>query len=297
MQSHIGEIAAVLTAVCFTINAIAYESAGKSVGSLSVSYIRLFIAFLLLSISAFFSRGLALPTDATGHTWFWLLASGTLGFVLGDIFLFASLVELGSRIALLIMSAAPPITAIASFLIMGERISPLGLVGMALTMAGISLVILSRNPEGNKVSLNRPVKGIIYASLGAVGQALGLVFGKFGMGTYNPFAATQIRLVAAFVGYTIIITVGKKWTEIKDAFKQKKAIRQIVIGSVFGPFIGVVLLLIALQYTAAGIVSSISSISPVIIIPISIMIFKEKVLPREILGALVSIAGVVLLFL
>lgn len=297
MQTHIGEIVALLVAFCYMFNAIAYESAGKSVGSLSVSYIRIFIAFPLLAVSAFLNRGLALPTDATGHTWFWLLISGLLGFVLGDIFLFASLVELGSRISLLIMSAAPPITAIASYLIMGERISPLGLAGMALTMAGISLVILSRNPEGNKVSFNRPLKGIIYASLGAFGQALGLVFGKLGMGKYNVFASTQIRLIAAFIGYTIIITMGKKWVEIKAAFEEKKAIRQIVIGSVFGPFIGVVLSLVALQHAPAGIVSSISSISPVLIIPVSIMIFKEKVLPREILGAFVSITGVILLFL
>ncbi len=297
MQTHMGEIFALLVAFCYMVNAIAYESAGKSVGSLSVSYIRIFIAFPLLAISSFISRGLALPTDATGHTWFWLLISGFLGFVLGDIFLFASLVELGSRISLLIMSAAPPITAIASYLILGEKISLLGLIGMAMTMAGISLVILSRNPEGNKISFNRPIKGIIYASLGAVGQALGLVFGKLGMGNYNAFASTQVRLIAAFIGYTIIITAGKKWPEIKGAFEEKKAIKQIAIGSVFGPFIGVALSLAALQHAPAGIVSSISSIAPVIIIPVSIMVFKEKILSREILGALVSIAGVVLLFL
>ena len=50
MQSHIGEMAALATAICWTINAIAFESAGKKVGSMSVNYIRLFIAFFLLGI-------------------------------------------------------------------------------------------------------------------------------------------------------------------------------------------------------------------------------------------------------
>ncbi len=297
IQSHIGEIAALATALCWTLNAIAFEFAGKEVGSLSVSYIRLFVAFALLSICSFFARGLALPTDATGYTWLWLSISGLLGFVLGDLFLFEAFVEIGSRISLLIMSAAPPITALAGYLIMGERISLIGLAGMFITMLGICLVILSRNPEEKKVGFNRPVKGLVCASLGALGQASGLVFSKLGMGTYNAFSATQIRLVAAFVGYTIIITAGRKWPEIKASFAHKKAIGQIAIGAVLGPFIGVTLSLIALQYTASGIVSSISSISPVIIIPASIMIFKEKVLSKEILGAFISIAGVVLLFL
>ncbi len=297
MQSHIGEMAALATAICWTLNAIAFESAGKKVGSLSVNYLRLFVGFFFLSISAYFTRGLALPTDATGYTWFWLLISGLLGFVLGDMFLFEAFVEIGSRVSLLIMSAAPPLTALVGFLIMGERISFLGLTGMFITMAGICLVILSRNPSEKKVKLNRSVKGIVYASLGALGQALGLIFSKVGMGTYNPFAATQIRLLAAFVAFTIIITMRKKWPEIRSAFNDKKAIWEIAIGAVFGPFIGVTFSLVALQYTAAGIVSSISSVSPVIIIPASIMIFKEKVLPKEILGALISMVGVILLFL
>ncbi len=297
MQSRIGEIAALATAVCWALNAIAFESAGKKVGSLSVNYLRLFVAFILLSICSFVTRGLVLPTDATSHTWFWLLISGLLGFVLGDMFLFEAFVEIGSRISLLIMSAAPPITALVGYLIMGERISLLGLAGMLVTMAGICLVILSRNPAEKKVEFNRPVKGLVYACLGALGQALGLIFSKFGMGSYNAFAATQIRLVAAFIGFTVIITARKKWPEIRAAFDDKKAIGEIAIGAVLGPFIGVTLSLIALQYTAAGIVSSISSVSPVIIIPASIMIFKEKVLPKEILGAFVSIAGVVSLFL
>ncbi len=297
MQSRIGEIAALITAICWTLNAIAFESAGKKVGSLSVSYLRIFVGFFFLSITSFFTRGLAFPTDATGRTWFWLLVSGLLGFVLGDMFLFEAFVEIGSRISLLIMSAAPPLTALVSFIIMGERISILGLIGMLITMIGICIVILSRNPNEKKVEFNRPIKGIVFASLGALGQALGLIFSKFGMGSYSPLAATQIRLVSAFVAYVIIITMRKKWPEIKAAFDDKKAIWEISIGAIFGPFIGVTMSLIALQYTEAGIVSSISSVSPIIIIPASIMIFKEKVLPKEIIGALVSIVGVILLFI
>ena len=297
VQTHMGEIAALATAVCFTLNAISFESAGKKVGSLSVSYIRLFIAFILLSISAYITRGLILPTDATTSTWFWLFISGLFGFVLGDLFLFEALVEIGSRISLLIMSASPPITALAGFLLMKEKLSILALIGMTLNMLGISLVILSKGDDDKKVEFNRPVKGIIFACLGAIGQAAGLIFSKIGMGSYNPLAVTQIRIIAAVIGYTIIITWRSKWQEIKDSFKDKKAIWQIAAGSVTGPFIGVVLSLVALQHTAAGIVSSITSISPIIIIPASIFIFKEKILPKEILGAFISIAGLMLLFM
>lgn len=297
MQSHLGELAALTTAVCWTFTAIAFESAGKKVGSLSVNIIRLVIAFVLLSIFTFFSRGIGFPIDASGANWFWLLISGLIGFVIGDLFLFQAYVMIGSRISLLIMSAVPPITAITGFLLMGERISLLGMVGMFITIGGIAIVILSRSAKEKKVKLAHPAKGLLFAFIGALGQAFGLIFSKFGMGDYNPFAATQIRIIAALVGFCIIITVGKRWKEIFASFENKMAIRDISIGSFFGPFLGVSFSLLAVQHTATGIVSTITSISPILIIPASIMIFKEKVLPKEILGAIVSLAGVALMFI
>ncbi|HKM38771.1 MAG TPA: DMT family transporter [bacterium] len=297
MLTHPGELAALMTAICFTITAIAFELAGKKVGSLAVNFIRIVIALVLVAITTSFTRGLAFPSDADAHTWTWLLISGLVGFVIGDMFLFQAYVEIGSRISLLIMSAAPPLTAVIGFMVMGERISPLGLVGMVITMAGITMVIVSRNPEEQKMQLNRPLRGIGFACIGAMGQALGLIFSKMGIGTYDPLAATQIRLLAAMVGFTAIITARNKWPEIKAALTDKKSMAQITVGAIFGPFIGVTCSLIAVRHTATGIVSSISSVSPVIIIPASILIFKEKALLKEIAGAFVSIVGVAILFL
>ncbi len=295
--SHIGELIALIAAICWTLTSIAFESAGKRVGSLSVNIIRLVIGFTLLTVFTFFTRGIGLPIDASSSTWFWLLLSGIIGFVIGDLFLFQAYVEIGSRISLLIMSIVPPITAIAGYFLLGEKIKPLGVLGMLITIAGIALVIFGRSSSDKRVKLTHPAKGVLFAFIGALGQAFGLIFSKFGMEDYNPFAATQIRIIAALVGFCILITVGKRWGDIANAFKDKLAIRNISIGAFFGPFLGVSLSLLAVQHTTTGIVSTITSISPILIIPASIMIFKEKVLRKEILGAAISIAGVILLFL
>lgn len=296
-QSHIGEIAALATAACWTITAVAFESAGKKVGSLSVNLIRLVIALLLISVFNLFTRGMLLPLDATGSTWFWLSFSGLIGFVIGDLFLFQAFVQVGARISMLIMSTVPPITAITGYFLMGERITLLGSAGMVMTVIGIALVILTRNSGDKIVSLTHSAKGLIYAFIGALGQAFGLVFSKFGMGAYNPIAATQIRIIAAILGFGIVITISKNWNHLYVALKDVKAMKHISIGSFFGPFIGVSLSLFAVQHAPTGIVSTIMSITPILIIPMSILILKEKVLPREILGAIISLVGVSLLFI
>lgn len=296
-QSHLGEIASLATAICWTITALAFESAGKKVGSLAVNLIRLAMAFVFIGIFTFFTRGMFLPLDATGSAWLWLSISGMIGFVIGDLFLFQAYVEIGSRISLLILSTVPPITALIGFIVMGERITYLALLGMLLTMVGIAFVILNKNEEDKKVNFSHPVKGLIYAFIGALGQAFGLVFSKFGMGAYDPFAATQIRIIAAFAGFCIIVTASKHWRKVFDALKDYKAMKNISVGSIFGPFLGVSFSLLAVQHTATGIVSTITSISPILIIPVSIMVFKEKVLPKEVLGAFITIIGVTLLFI
>ncbi|KUO70842.1 MAG: hypothetical protein APF77_14335 [Clostridia bacterium BRH_c25] len=296
-QAHLGEVAALTTAICWTFTAVCFESAGKKVGSLAVNLIRLIIAFVLLGTFTFFTRGMFLPIDATGANWLWLLISGMIGFVIGDLFLFQAFVVIGSRISMLIMSVVPPITAITGYFLMGERITLLSAVGMFITISGITLVILSRSTDDKKIRLSHPVKGLTYAFIGALGQALGLVFSKLGMGSYNPFAATQIRVIAAIIGFVIVITVSKNWGKLGAAIKDQRAMKFISLGSFFGPFLGVSFSLIAVQHTTTGIVSTITSISPILIIPVSILMFKEKVLKKEILGAFITIAGVAMLFL
>lgn len=296
-QSHLGEIASLATALCWTISAVSFESAGKKVGSISVNLIRLVIALLFITVYNSLTRGMMLPIDASGSAWLWLSISGLIGFVIGDLFLFQAFVLIGSRLSMLIMSAVPPITAITGFIMMGERISFLDFTGMMITIGGIALVILTRNPEDKMVRFSYPVRGIIYAFLGALGQAFGLVFSKFGMGSYNPFAATQIRIIAAIIGFSLVITMLKKWRSIYLALQDIKAMNYISIGSLFGPFIGVSLGLLAVQHAPTGIVSTITSITPILIIPVAIIIFKEKVSPREVFGALITLVGVSLLFI
>lgn len=297
LESNIGELAALGTALCWTLVGITFESAGKRVGSLSVNYIRLVIGFIFISLYALFTRGLIFPIDATSENWIWLLISGFIGFFLGDMFLFQAYIEVGSRISSLIMAASPPLAALLGYLFLGERLRAISLIGMSITIIGIAIVILSRDTDEKKIRVNYSYKGIIYAFIGAFGQSLGLILSKVGMGNYNPLAATQIRIISGFISFTVLFIVLKKFKELKIAIKDKQAMKTIAVGSFFGPFVGVTLSLLSLQYTSAGISSTITAITPVTIIPFSILIFKEKIKRKEILGAIVSVIGVGLLFL
>ena len=185
----------------------------------------------------FFTRGYFLPIDATSKNWIFLSISGLIGFFIGDLFLFQSYLEVGSRVSMLIMATSPPIAALLGFIIFGEKLRVISILGMAITLLGIAIVILSKNPDEKKIKITHSVKGLTYAFLGSLGQSVGLIFSKIGMGEYNPFAATQIRIIAGFISFTILFIYLKKWDDLRLALKDKKAMLGITIGSIFGPLL------------------------------------------------------------
>ena len=297
LEDHYGELAALATACFWTVTALSFEFASKRVGSLAVNMIRLTLAFLLLAIFTFFSRGMLLPFDASPHAWFWLALSGLVGLVLGDYFLFKAYALISSRIAMLIMTTVPPMTALIGWLLLGEKMSLLHFFGMFLTVGGIFMAIFSMPENGNRIRLNYPVKGIIFALIGAAGQAGGLVLSKYGMAEYDAFAASHIRIIAGMVGYALIIIILRKSSLVTNAFKDGKGMRAIGLGSFFGPFLGISFSLLAVKYTETGIAATIMAIVPILIIPPSVILFKEKFTWLEIAGAIISVTGVVLMFL
>jgi len=297
MTSHFGETAALLTAVFWTVTALSFESAGKRVGSLAVNLLRLLIGFVFLSIFTFFYRGMVFPVDASAHAWIWLVLSGLVGFLVGDLCLFRAFVDIGARISMLIMASVPPFTALMGWLILGEKLSYGEWTGMALTIAGISIVILERKPGEKQVKLNKPGLGVLLAFGGAIGQSVGLVLSKYGMEDYDAFGATQIRVLAGIAGFLLLFAVLHRWRPVGAAFADKKAMALINTGAFFGPFLGVSFSLLAVQYTETGVASTIMSIVPVLIIPPAVALFHERVTLREIIGAMAAVGGVGMMFL
>jgi len=294
-----GQLAALGTATCWAFSALAFDAAARRMGALTLNLIRLVIAFSFLTLAAWAMRGLPLPTDATPHAWAWLAVSGLVGFVFGDLCLFRAFVLIGARLSMLMMSLAPPLTAIIGWLVLGETLSGRDLVGMVLTVSGIAWAVLERNPPAadSAPEVRPSFTGLALAFGGALGQAAGLVLSKLGMGSYDAVAATQVRVLAGAAGFALLYFPLRWWPKVGAALRDRRALGFATIGSFFGPFIGVSLSLYAVRNTVAGVAASIMALTPVLIIPLVVLVRRERVGWGGILGAAVAVFGVVLLFL
>ncbi|MDJ0809738.1 MAG: DMT family transporter [Desulfobacterales bacterium] len=292
-----GEIAALLTALSWTATMMAFEAAGRRVGSLNVNFLRVVIASVFLAVFGYLQRGLWLPFDASPHNWIWLSVSGLIGLTLGDICLFRAFILVGARIAALVMAFVPVISALISWLFLGEILSRLDQTGMLLTTSGIIMVVTGKRADSDGTRRGYSLMGLLMALGGALGQAVGLVFSKYGMGAYDAFAANHIRLLAALAGFVLLFTLTGRWRKLAHATRHPSGMAYTTLGSFFGPFVGVSLSLYAVQHTQVGIAATIIALVPIFIIPPSMILKKEKIGLRDLVGAILAVGGSALLFI
>jgi drug/metabolite transporter (DMT)-like permease len=292
--AHLGQLAALGAAASWAISALLNAAAGRRIGSFALNVIRLVMASVILAATAWVLRGLPLPTDAGAHAWLWLGVSGLVGFTFGDLCQFRAFVLIGPRLTTLIMGLAPPLTALIGWLLLGEVLGLRQLGAMALILAGIAWAILGRGADGATPTPH--AAGIALAACGALGQGGGLVLSKIGMGAYDPLAATQIRILAGLAGFVVMTTVLGWWPRLRIAAAHPSGLGYTALGSIFGPSLGVSLSLVAVRHTLAGVAASLMATTPLLIIPLVILLRREKVGLSGIGGAVLVVGGVALLF-
>lgn len=295
-MAFIGEIFALIAAFGWVGSSVMFERASKKLSGLSVNIIRLVIAMLLLMIITTFTRGMALPFDATSKMAFYLGISGMMGLFIGDFFLYQAYTLIGARITLVLMTLAPIVVSILGFLFLGETLTFQQIIGILITCTGVTLVILKNSGDNKKLSINFSKKGLIFAILAVTGEAIGIIFTKIGSANYDSFATTQVRSIPALLAFIFFISLKGEWKSVAKAATDRLGVLYITLGTIIAT-VGMCSLIEGMRHTKMGVVTTIASTSPILIIPISIIFFKEKITKREMIGAGVSVVGVALFFL
>ena len=311
-MAHLGEIISLVVAVSWTATALFADEASHRLGSLTVNVIRLVLGSVFLGLILWLTIGVPYPRYADGPTWLWLALSALVGYLFGDFCLFNSYLVIGARFGQLFMTLAPPMAAIAGWIILGETLSWRSILAMLVTISGIAISILAKGQD-KKMHFTLPLKGILLGLGAGAGQGVGLVLSKVGMqhyeaalpadmpavmGTMMPFAATQIRAIVGGLGFVIMLLIqrqGRHFLEVTHS--DRKGVRAAILTTLYGPVLGVSLSLMAVQYARAGIASTLMALTPVLIILPYAIIHKQRVKPKELLGVAVSMLGVAMFFL
>lgn len=291
----IGEIAALSAAVLWSVNAIVLSEALLRVGSFNVNIGRLFFAsvFLLTTILLF-----SLPFNLFWQQYFYLILSGIIGLVIGDLGMLKAYQLIGPRLGMLVMSFVPSISVILAFIFLDEILTIFQILGIIITSLGLAVVVLQKKNVAEKFHFTP--KGGLYALIAALGQSVGLIFAKeaFNFAPMNEFVATFVRIIFSLVLLVVLGRVlGISKNPIRVFKNDKMAFKLIIWGGILGPFLGITASLIAISNTNVGIASTLMATVPILMLPISKFYYKEKLSLFSIWGTILSVFGIGVIFL
>ena len=326
-MAYLGELISIGVAFSWTATALLSEFGSKRLGNLTLNVLRMALALLFSLVLFGVVTGSILPAGATNEAMIWMLLSGTVGYVIGDFCLFQCYIIIGSRYGQLFMTLAPLSAALMAWITLGQRMSTMSVVAMMVTLFGISISVLGKAPRHQQedkrlteaghgthftsfhspVSLRLPLRGVLFAIGAALCQGIGLVLSKIGMDHYEvvdgmpewlvPFSANFYRCIAGVIGFSLLLYFRHESKPLRHALHDRKGMMVAIATTIFGPFVGVGFSLMAVQYTAAGIASTLMAMTPIIILLPSYLLFHEKITWRAVLGAFISVFGVSLFFL
>lgn len=293
-MEQLGALAALGAAIMWTVNGVIMEKNGVGLDGGALNLGRIILGLVMITAAALLLGLGALPLGAGTAGWLWLLLSGLIGFALGDTLLVKGFLLIGARLTLLVFSFAPVLTAVLGYVFFGETLSALNLLGMLLVLLGIMIVI---GAGENRAAVPGRTKGLAFAFIASLAQAFGTVASKMGLMDMEPLAATQVRLIGGLLGMGIIFLLDRRWKHLAVVFRSPRGRITVLSGAVLGTLFGVVLSMFAIRLSKAAVASTLMSTMPVLILPISFFILKEKLRPKDILGAALSFAGSAVLFL
>jgi len=297
MEQYLGEMAALATAVCWSFGSLMFTYAGRRIGSYTVNHVRLWMAFFLMMIIHWLFLGSIFPVDAEGFRFLWLGLSGIVGYVLGDAMLFESFVRIGPRLAMLMMTLVPVFGAFLGWILLGEVLLPVEWIAIGVTLAGSGMVVSEHSEETGTRSPKSWV-GVFFGIGGAAGQAVGLLLAKMGLANgFSAISANLIRVSAAALALGLLVSLRGHIRQQVRRLSDRRSLMFIFTASILGPVLGVILSLVSIAHAPIGIASTLMSLCPVLLLPISHYFLKEIITRRAVLGTVVAIIGASLFFL
>lgn len=301
-----GELIALLTTLCWSLGIFPFTEAAKRIGSAPLNQYRLLLAWIIISIILFFWNDLnfvELFTTPQPYHFVFLGLSGIIGFSIGDYCSFNSFKLLGPKLASLYTTFAPGAALLIGYIALNESVNLIGIFGILITVSGVIWLTLSKKDSNaaTQVGYTRDKRGIIYGIIGALCQGTGLVLSKYGMDYYDvklpTMHAVWIRLLFAFsAAFIVSLLAGKLKSNSKPIFtNEKNNLPFLFFGTILGPVMGVTLSLLAIQKLEVAVAQTIFALLPLFVLPISLIVYKERITIQSVFACLLALSGVLLL--
>ncbi len=294
---YIAELSSLAAALCWSFGGLIATGPVRALGAVHFNRLRMTLVFVMLSSVALATGGWW--TLKQSH-WAILSASAMVGIFMGDTAFYAALRRLGPRRTGILFATNAPMAALLGFIFLGERLPMSTTAGCALIMAGVFLAVFHGTTSVQRHAFEQvrgPLStGVALGLLAALCQAVSLVLVRPVLASgVDPVAASALRVGTAALALSAVLLIRNPVLH-SDSPLTKRLVAQVALSGLVGMALGMTFLLAALAHGPAGLVSTLSATSPILILPVLWVATRERPAPGAWAGAALAVLGAACIF-
>jgi drug/metabolite transporter (DMT)-like permease len=290
------EALAIVAAACWAVAGLFSAPPSQRLGAIAFSRWRMVFASLILWTLALQGggwRGLGL--EALGL----LGLSGLIGIFIGDSALFACMNRLGPRRSGVLYATHALFSAVLAWAWLGEVLWGWALLGSGCLVGGVMVAIGwgKRSDETHRweQTRGRLAVGVALGLVAALCQSLGTLMLKPLMSTgIDAVAASAVRMSLALAAHALLWASGWRGARPQAPVRLRDA-ASIFMSAAVAMALGMTLILYAMRHGQAGLVAVLSSVSPILILPLLWLVYKRRPAAGAWLGAALAVTGTALI--
>lgn len=291
MSLGIGELYSLAAALCWASAVILLKKSGESLPPFALNLIKNLLCLVALAATLLVmgkTQWPSLPPKPLAIA----LLSGALGIAVADTLYFRALNAIGAARMGVVGTAYSPSVILLAALLLGERLSSLQWLGVALAVSGIVMVSYSRSVDELNAAQLR--SGALLGVLSVAMMAFGVVLAKPLLEAHDFLWIVFLRVLAGVGLMLVIVTLRHRWAQLWTAYGQVKHWPQVIMGSLMATYFSMLLWLAGYKYAEASIAAVINELSAIFIVLLAAWLLHERLIKRQIAGCGLAFSGVIL---
>ncbi len=285
----LGEFLSLFCALLWAFAVICYRKAGDHINVSAMNLFKISLTLVLMIPTLYFTDGLT-PPNLSVNDWVLLLISGFFGIMLADLFYLRALQLIGAGLTGLTGSLYSPFVVMLSFFYLAERLNSWQIMGMALVIVGV--IVISYRKKSLQID-HPPIRGFIYAALGVFFTALGIVIIKPVTTEIPFFWIIFIRTIGGVITMFLFNALLQKSLNPLAVMKSNGKY-WLLAGALLGQYLSTMVWVAGYKYTSASVASILNETASIFILILGWLILKEPMSRRKIVGAVISVTGVLI---
>ena len=284
----LGEILALASGLVWAIAVILFRISGRRVHPIGLNLGKCVLA-LVIMVPTLAVLGEPLAPAVPASTVGLLLLSGVLGIAVSDTLFFYALNKLGASLTAIVDCFYTPFVIGLSFLLLGERLTPIQLVGAALVVSAV--LTLSKEGKIEKLDRRDLAAGILYGILAMFFVAFGIVMVKPVLGSVSVFWATFVRIAGGAIALALLVPFLRNRRAILAPLLERRNWKALVPAAFFGSYLSLILWMGGMKYAKASVAAVLNQLNTIFIVIIAAIFLKERLTGWKVLAVVLALVG------